>query len=125
MVARGQRGMTMWGAMFVIGTIVFFLFLGFKLFPVYMEDFKVKTAMDSLMQEPNAGAMTRAEMIERLDKRFDIDMVDNVKPRESLNVQQQGRTKTVRLAYEVQVPLAYNVSALIEFDHAYKLASTQ
>lgn len=125
MVARAQRGMTMWSAMFVIGTIVFFLFLGFKLFPAYMQDLKVKSAMDSLMQEPNAGAMTRGEMVERLDKRFDIDMVDGVKPRESLNVQQHGKMKSVRLAYEVVVPLAYNVSALLEFDHAYQLASTE
>jgi hypothetical protein len=117
MIASRQRGMSMWSAMFVIGVLAFFLFLFFNLLPPYLEDLKVRTALDGLMREPNAEAMSRAELIERLDKRFDIDNVTNVKAKQ-LEIKPMGKMKQVVISYEVVVPLAYNVSALLEFNHA-------
>lgn len=124
MYRQTQRGMTMWSAAFVIGVAVFFLFLLFKLFPVYMEDLKVRTAIDGLAKEANASAMSKAELVERLSKRFDIDNVTTVKPSQ-VAIQQQGRGQVLRLNYEVVVPLAYNVSALLEFDHARPIRSAE
>jgi len=37
----------------------------------------------------------------------------------------RGKSKVLQLRYEVVVPMAYNVSALLEFDHARQLAATQ
>lgn len=118
MVRHLQRGMTMWSAAFVVGVGAVFLFLLFKLLPPYYEDFKVRTALDGLARESNAGTMSRGELAARLEKRFIIDSVTNVKPSQHLIVQPQGRTTVLRVSYEVVVPLAYNVSALLEFDHA-------
>lgn len=124
MVANRERGMTMWSGLFVIGVFAFFLFLFFKLLPPYLEDLKVRTALDGLLREPNAEAMSRAELIERLDKRFDIDDVTNVKSGQ-LEIKPMGRTKVISLKYEVVVPLAYNVSALLEFNHARQVRATE
>jgi Domain of unknown function (DUF4845) len=124
MFRHHQRGMTMWGTAFVIGVVVFFMFLLFKLLPVYFEDFKVKTAMDGLAKEANASPMSRAELVERLSKRFDVDNVTTVKPTQVV-IQQQGRAQMLRLNYEVVVPLAYNVSALLEFDHARPIRAAE
>ncbi len=68
--------------------------------------------------------MSRAELIERLDKRFDIDNVTNVKPGQ-LEIKPMGKMKVISLKYEVVVPLAYNVSALLEFDHARQVRATE
>jgi len=125
MVRKAQRGMTMWGMAFVVGVGVFFLFLLFKLLPVYYEDFKVRTALDGLVREPNAGVWSRAELADSLNRRFAIDSVTTVKPAQHLQVQFQGRNKVVRISYEVVVPLAYNVSALLEFDHVRQLRATE
>lgn len=116
-----QNGMTMWGAAFVISIAVIFLFLLFKLLPPYLEDLKVSTAMEGLSHEANVGAVSRGELVERLERRFDIDNVTNVKAAQ-LSLQQQGKTKIMRITYEVVVPLVYNVSALLEFDHARQVS---
>jgi hypothetical protein len=47
---KRQAGMSMWSLLFVLGTLAFFLFLFFKLFSPYMSDFKVKTALMSLLK---------------------------------------------------------------------------
>ena len=123
MTPSRQRGMTMWSAMFVIGVLVFFVFLFFKLLPPYLEDLKVRTALEGLSREPNVESLSRGELIARLDKRFDIDMVTNVKPSQ-LQIKPLGRMKELRINYEVVVPLFYNVSALLEFDHAQQVRSS-
>lgn len=124
MVDYRQRGMTMWSALFVIGTLAFFLFLFFKLLPPYLEDFKVRSAMDSLMREPGVEGFSKADLMERLDKRFDIDNITNVKPNQ-VEIKPRGKVKTIALNYEVVVPIFYNVSALIEFTNERQTRSTE
>lgn len=119
-----QRGMTMWGLLFVLGVLAFFLFLTFKLAPPYLQDFKVRAAMDGLIRTSDAGRMSKAEMVEALQKRFDIDDVNDVDPRR-LQVEMRGRVKVIRLQYERVIPLALNVSALIEFDHVREVAASE
>lgn len=124
MTRKQQHGMTMWSAMFVIGVAVFFLFLFFKLLPPYLEDMKVRSALDGLSREANSGSLSKAELVARLEKRFDIDNVTNVKASQ-MAIQARGRQKVMRITYEVVVPLVYNVSALLEFDHAREVSGIE
>lgn len=114
---KAQSGMSMWSGMFVIAVVVFFMFLGFKLFPPYLEDFKVKKAMESIARDPNIATMTRGELIAALDKYFDIDNVSNVKPAQHLFLETRGRVRVIRITYEAVVPLFGNISALLDFQH--------
>jgi len=114
---KSQAGMTMWSAAFVIGTLAFFLFLGFKLLPPYIEDMKVRSALDGLARDPGVASMSRADLIAALDKRFDIDSVTTVKPAQNLFLENRGKTRVIRVTYEAVVPLFYNISALLEFNH--------
>lgn len=114
---RQQQGMTFWGLVFFLGVLAFFLFVGFKLFPPYMEDFKVRAALDSLARESDFGSMTRPQISESLEKRFDIDNITAVKLGTDLTVETRGRLKLVRITYENVVPVVGNLSFLIQFDH--------
>jgi hypothetical protein len=117
-IPHRQRGMTMWGLLFVLGVIAFTLFLVFKLLPPYLSDLKVRAALDSLVRQPDAGAMGKAEIMTALYKRFDIDNVTHVKLETDLSIEARDRNKVIRIRYEAVVPMAYNISALLEFDHA-------
>ena len=46
--ANRQRGMTMWGLLFVFVVIGFVAYIGILLFPPYMADLKVKSTLDNL-----------------------------------------------------------------------------
>lgn len=122
---RQQRGMTFWGMLFVFGVLAFFLFIGFKLFPPYMEDFKVKAALDSLARQSDFSSMSRSDMANALSKRFDIDNIDTVRLDKDFVVETQGKLKRVRLRYESIVPVAGNLSLLLEFDHVKETRSSE
>ena len=112
-----QRGMTIWGLASLLAILAFFLFLLFKLLPPYLDDLKVSTALKGLAQESDVGSMSRAEIIKSLNKRFDIDDVDFIRFDTDLIIQMRGRTKIIRIRYEAVVPMVFNISALLEFDH--------
>jgi hypothetical protein len=119
-----QRGMTFWGASFVIGVLGFFLLVGFQVFPAYLEDFKVKAALKSVIAGGNAGTMTHPEMIEALSKRFDIDNVTSVNPKQ-VKLEKRGRTRIIRMDYDTVIPLFFNVSILLDFTHVHEVPSVE
>jgi hypothetical protein len=80
--------------------------------------------MNGLAGEPGVGAMSKAELVAGLAKRFDINNITKVDPGQ-LTVEVRGKSKTLTLRYEVVVPLAYNTSALLEFDHARQVATAE
>lgn len=119
---KHQSGMTMWGMLFVLGTLAFFLFIGFKLFPPYMTDLKVKSALDSLSQQADVGTMSVPEIKEAIRKRLEIDSADDLFDlNKVLTVEPRGRVKVIRISYESVVPMAYNISALLDFDHSIEV----
>ena len=113
---KNQRGMTMWSLLFVLGVIAFIVFLILKLLPVYLADMKVRSALDSLTRQTDAGSMSKGDIAEGLRKRFEIDNVDHVDLGKDMTITARGRNRTIRIKYEAVVPMMGNVSALMEFD---------
>jgi len=119
---KRQAGMTMWGMLFVLGTLAFTLFLFFKLLPPYLNDFKIKGALESLNRQPDAGSMTLPEVKEAIRKRLEIDSADDLFDlNKILTIEPRGKMKKIRINYESVVPMAFNVSALISFDYAIEV----
>ena len=119
---KRQAGITMWGMLFVLGTLAFSLFLFFKLLPPYLSDFKIQGALESLARQPDAGSMTVPEVKEAIRKRLEIDSADDLFDlNKILTVEPSGKMKKIRINYESVVPIAFNVSALINFDHAIEV----
>jgi len=114
----------MWGLIFVLAILAFFIFLLFKLLPPYITDFKIKTALTGLSKEAGFGAMSAAEIKDRLQRRFDIDDV-RLNDTYELTIQTSGRDKRVRIQYEIVVPMAANISALLQFDHEQRAGAVE
>jgi hypothetical protein len=112
-----QRGITFWGLCFMLGVLAFVVFLVFKLYPPYLDDFKVKTALSSVARQPDFGSMTRPEIVSALEKRFDVDDITHVVPNKDLIMETRGRTRLLRIEYERVIPIVGNLSILLSFNH--------
>ena len=113
-----HSGMSFWGIAMVAFLVGFFTLLFLKLLPPYIEHGKVRTALNNLASQPGTAAKTKAEIMESLQRRFDVDDVSRVNLKDNFTMTRSSdeRTMTLRVTYEVRVPLAYNISALLEFD---------
>jgi hypothetical protein len=122
---KHQSGMTMWSLLYVLGTLAFALFLFFKLLPPYMTDFKIRSALESLGRQPDAATMSKGDISEAIRKRLEIDSADNFDLGDTLTVEVRGNSKIVRIAYEKTVPMMFNISALLNFDHRVEVRGGQ
>jgi hypothetical protein len=118
---KRQSGMTMWGMLFVLGTLAFFLFILFKLLPPYLSDMKIQGALTSLGRQPDAGSMSVPEIQEAIRKRLEIDSADDFDLGSSLTVTPRGKTRVIRINYESVTPILFNISALLTFDHSVEV----
>ena len=113
--------MTMWGMLFVLGTLSFSLFLTFKLLPPYLADMKVKGALESLGRQPDVGSMSPPEITEAIRKRLEIDSADDFNLGNSLTITAKGKNRVIRINYESVTPVLFNISALLTFDHSIEV----
>lgn len=120
-----QAGLTMWGLISVSFLIVMFALLLFQLLPAYLSDLKIGSALQSIQKQAQQGGMTKAEIITALEKRFDIDSVTHINPRQDVIIQKRGNRSVISIAYERQIPLVGNISALLEFDHSVEVPAVE
>jgi hypothetical protein len=117
---RGERGMT-------AGSVVLLLLLGgvlalvgLRLIPVYLNHFKVVSALESLTEQPEPGQMSNMEVWNRLSGRFEVDDVDFLE-RDDVQIQPTRYGKTVSVDYEVRRHVLGNVDAVAQFSHTVEL----
>jgi len=111
-----QRGMTMWGLLFMAVLFAAIVLLFFKLLPPYLEFSTVKTVLVNVARTPGIGELQKGHIKQEIDRRFSIEDVKRVDLNKDLYVEKKPGATTIRIAYEVRIPIAYNVTALLTFD---------
>lgn len=111
-----QTGMTGIGWLIILSLFGFFAYLGIRLFPVYYENFTVRSSLESAVQEENASQMSNTQLRTLILNRFNINNVESVN-KEHITVEKlKGGGRMVHVKYTVKVPLMSNISATLDFD---------
>lgn len=117
-----QRGVAATTFMFLIVILVFLLWIFFKLFPLYMENWKVVSALEEIQEEQNItqkmdGDIRRLFLEYLSDK--DVELFDNENIKQHLSIYRMTEEKTVEITveYEKIEPLMGNISFLIKFEN--------
>lgn len=116
-----QRGISFWGLIMVAALVVFFTLMFFKLLPPYIENAKIKTALENVSRQPNAINMEKGEIKAALDRRFSIEDINEIDLNKVLFVEKKPGVTIIRITYERRVPIAYNVVALLEFNDSVQV----
>ena len=120
---KQQSGWTLWGLLGVLALIGFFALLFLKLFPPYMANFKLKRALETVASEPGAVTATRRHVLNRLDRILYIDYGhDIVDLKTALTIERTSRGRAFVISYEHIEYLAFNLSALIEFENRVEVS---
>lgn len=111
---KSQQGVTALGMVIILSLIAFFAYLAIRLVPLYIESFKVSSALDSVVKEAGTGGMTSKEIRTSLMRRMQIDDVDNVQAEDVAVVTQGGHT-TITIEYDAVAPMTSNIDVVIYF----------
>lgn len=112
---KKQQGMTMISMAVLIVMIGFIGLIGLRLFPVYMENWKMSSHLDAIAEMSTTGSMSNAEITKALLRRFDIDDIENIKA-EHIFVERPEKGKMIiAVEYEVRTPGMGNVEMVVSF----------
>lgn len=109
-----QRGLTMFGFLFVAIVLVVVALLAMKLVPAYIEFFSVKKILATMGQDPEIRSKSNAEIRDSFSKRASTGYVTVVKP-EDLSIDRSGGTPVISAEYEFRTKLVGNVSLVVDF----------
>jgi len=114
-----QRGLSFLSLIAMVGIFGFAAVIGLKLFPIYMDSWKIDGVMEAVISDPAVNTQSRQEITQALMKRLDIDAVDAVNYKnygEALTITKRKNQTTIDIFYQVTTPLIGNLSLVAEFD---------
>ncbi len=109
-----QRGLTMFGFLFVAVMLIFVAMLAMKLVPAYIEFFSVKKILNTMGQESGLKSRSNAEIRNDFMKRAGVSYVTVVKP-EDLTIDRRNGGLVVSADYVFRSKLVGNVSIVVDF----------
>lgn len=111
-----QRGMTMLGILVVVVVVGGWVYAGIRLLPKYLEYMRVASTLEKVRDEYDSNPGSTEFMLRKaVERHFDIEMVEVITAAD-IEIRKEGSEFTMRAYYDDTVPLAGNVSFLVEFD---------
>jgi len=122
--AKNQRGLTLITIVFLLAVAGFFVMLGLKIGPIYLNHSKVVNALAAVEEMPDIRTMSKNEISTSLYKRFDMNYVTKVNGNDITIVKQDHYTK-VEIEYERVEKIMGNLSVLVEFYEILELGDIE
>lgn len=114
--------MTGLGWITVLFLIGFFIFLAFKLVPIYLEHHSVKSVLASLQEEPLITKQSVTKVRSMVLKRLNTNGVRDIK-KEHININKTPGTLNVSIVYEVRKDMVGNIDILVSFDDEVEMVA--
>jgi len=113
---KQQRGVTFGGFIIILILLAVAAIFSMRLIPAYMENGKIQKAFDAIVHDPAMQTATVAEIKNSFYKRaIAIDNVDTLTAAD-IEIGKEGGTLTLSASYSKKIPLAGNISLLLEFN---------
>lgn len=117
MLARKQNGLSAVGFLVVLAIGGFVLTALFKVGPLYLDNYFVQGAMNTLADE-NIHEMTDARIRRKISNSFTINNVRNVDVKK-VQIEREKTRTLVTLNYETRVNFMGNLDVVVVFNNVY------
>lgn len=113
--AGRQRGITMFGFLWVAVVIIFVAIVGMKLVPAYIHNAQIteifkEIAADAAMQDASIR-----DIKDSYNKRAIVNSISDITA-DDIEISKEDGRLTLSASYSVKVPIAGNVTLLLEFN---------
>ncbi len=120
--AKQQEGLTLITILVILAVVGFFVLLILKIGPIYLENMKVKDSLASLEAESELVAKNRAQLMDLVEKRLDVNMVTHV-TQEDISIIKTSGYVSVEIDYEVTENIFANLDVLVYFNDKIEAGS--
>lgn len=111
---KKQRGITFITLTLLLSALVFIVYIGLKIGPIYANSFTVESALKSLVED-GLFDRTPAGIFDKLQRRFEVNGIDFIQ-RDNISVSTVGGTMVIEINYVEQRPVIGNLEVLATFN---------
>lgn len=119
-----QDGLTLIGFLFLLALLGFVTLSVVRISPIYFDHYLIQTTFESLKKDPDLQSKTRDEILSLLQKRWDINNIENVTTKDVKITREEGSIK-LHLKYDVTRNVFGNLDVLVHFDDLFLIESKQ
>ncbi|MES2491017.1 MAG: DUF4845 domain-containing protein [Pseudomonadota bacterium] len=113
---KKQRGLGMFGLLFVFAVIGFTALIAMRCWPIYLNQMKIAKAMNNVSQDAGvASAQDSSALFLPLQRFWDIDSIDYLEIKKVKLVRSE-RGREIQYNYEARTPLFANISLVLTFE---------
>ena len=110
-----QRGMSLPAIMLVVAMVGFFVMVGIRMLPRYLEYLSIREIVETVAREYNPDEEDLGDIRRRLDTMFNTNQINDLQPKDVEIFHKEGRTY-IDAGYEVRVPIMGIVEAVMNID---------
>ena len=111
---KSQRGMTGVSMLMILALAGFVFAMAMKLFPSYLDGFKVSSTLSGLTTDSRVEGATDRQVRELILKKLQVDDVESVESAH-IKIESSGKKRLVSIEYEARVHLVGNLDAVVVF----------
>jgi hypothetical protein len=121
---KRQRGLGLFGLIFVFAVIGFAALVVMRCWPIYLNQMKIAKAVRSVSADSDlADAQDGSVLENKLARYWNIDNIDTLDPKK-VKLVRTDRGRLISYKYEARTPLFYNISLVIDFEDTVPVTGT-
>ena len=109
-----QKGMTVTVWIFIIAIVLFFVLLGIKMIPSYMQFHSIGNILESLESDDALDHTNPRAIRKGIERRFDINGIYDFDSK-NITIKKSKEGTNVQVEYEVREEVAGNVDVIMSF----------
>lgn len=117
LMVKRQNGMTMMSWLIVLAILVFFILIGIKMIPTYIENYSIQQVLINMEDDRKVRTMSANEMKKSFLKRLKINSVYEF-DRKAIKIKKEKFGTRFSVDYEIRKPVAGNVSIVMVFSES-------
>lgn len=122
MKVRKQQGLSLIGFIIVLVLVIFFVYLGMRIAPIYLEYYSVVTAMNGVAAERGSANYPPYDIRVKVLNRLYVSYTDDNVGEKNIKIIRRDGIQ-LRVVYEVRKPLIGNLDVVASFDRMVRLSN--
>jgi hypothetical protein len=115
-----QRGLGLWGWIFVLAIIGFAALVTLKLVPIYLSELSIQRVVKNTADDPGNGGQPLPELRKSMRTRWDVEGITTLRVEDVKLVKTPGG-RALSYDYEARTELFYNISLVVHFQEQFPL----
>ena len=115
-----QRGLGLWGWIFVLGVIGFVSMVTLQMIPLYLAEMAITKVVRSTAQDSGNSGLPLSELRRAMQRRWDVEDIKTLTVND-VKLVKSGAGRALEYSYEARAPLFYNLSIVATFENRFPM----